>query len=393
MLAAVWISLSLWLVLKPREGNVVPERPWLEVCPALSFDGRRLAFRVDPAAEGHFGRDPLAITDLLVVDRLQGGVTRLSKPGVTYSRPRLSADGGKLIYEASPGPDYLSEIFLSEQPFTGTPTTLRGPYRAGGRGSAFLPNISASGHTVSFVTYRPRGLSGRSWELAVALGTAQNIDTPFPYRVGIATGLVALSPDGQTAAWENRLYNVDGSTSIRLIVAKNGRAQSLEEPAWEPTLSESRCAFVKADDKGVYQIALHDFLTEKTRMITTGNDDSFEPCLSADGEKLVFTSYASDLVENDTNDSSDIFLLNLETEKLRCLTKGGDGNSYNPVLSGDGSTVAFASLAGNLDDERVPRGSIHCWEEGWPTCRAVTLPPDSESSDPELDGSPTKPAP
>jgi Tol biopolymer transport system component len=44
---------------------------------------------------------------------------------------------------------------------------------------------------------------------------------------------------------------------------------------------------------------------------TGGNDDSYNPSLSADGLKVAFESHASNLVASDNNGRSDIFVRDL----------------------------------------------------------------------------------
>ena len=52
------------------------------------------------------------------------------------------------------------------------------------------------------------------------------------------------------------------------------------------------------------------------RAITQGNGDSFNPSIDDIGDRVVFHSYASNLVGagNDTNDLSDIFLIQLDSQ-------------------------------------------------------------------------------
>ena len=249
------------------------------------------------------------------------------------------------------------------------------PRREGGHGTCFAPRISASGEVLSFVTYRP--LSEWYWERTVALGSPEKMETPFPKRVSETSGAIALSPDGRRVVWENDAIDADEIYKRRLMSA-DGKSSpvSLDAPAWEPTLSNELCAYVKADNDGVYQIMLYDFEKGQTRQLTRGNDDSLEPCLSADGKSLVFTSYATDLTEGEKSGHSHIYLLELETSQFRLITPNGDGNSYNPTLSGDGSTVAFASLATNLGEEKVEPGQVYLWERGWKQCRPVKAFPE-----------------
>lgn len=79
-------------------------------------------------------------------------------------------------------------------------------------------------------------------------------------------------------------------------------------------------------------------------------DFSVLPTLSLDGTKVVFESRADNLVSNDFNGQSDIFLTDLAsgtTSRVSELPGGNDafGDSYNAMISGDGGTVVFESNA------------------------------------------------
>jgi len=76
--------------------------------------------------------------------------------------------------------------------------------------------------------------------------------------------------------------------------------------------------------------------------------------VSADGRFVVFSSDASDLIENDNNDVSDVFLRDRElgTTVRISVNKddGGDASaeSHTPSVNASGRFIAFASLADDL---------------------------------------------
>jgi Tol biopolymer transport system component len=77
------------------------------------------------------------------------------------------------------------------------------------------------------------------------------------------------------------------------------------------------------------------------------------PSISADGNLVAFESFATNLVDDDTNGTADIFLRDIKagTTTLVSRTSGGvigNGPSTAPSLALDGRYVAFASAAGNL---------------------------------------------
>jgi Tol biopolymer transport system component len=86
---------------------------------------------------------------------------------------------------------------------------------------------------------------------------------------------------------------------------------------------------------------------------TKGNQPSSRPSLSGDGNRVAFWSYASNLVEGDTENSADVFVKDLATGDLILVSAAadgtkGNGNSMYPSLSADGTHVAFNSDASNL---------------------------------------------
>jgi Tol biopolymer transport system component len=87
-----------------------------------------------------------------------------------------------------------------------------------------------------------------------------------------------------------------------------------------------------------------------------GDASSYIPEVSRDGSVVVFISDATDLVPNDTNGVSDVFVYVRATgviERVSVSSNGsqadGTSQSGSPHLSADGRYVAFASGATNLD--------------------------------------------
>ncbi len=86
-----------------------------------------------------------------------------------------------------------------------------------------------------------------------------------------------------------------------------------------------------------------------------GNDFSNSPSISADGRFVAFESFAENLVANDTNHISDVFVRDRVTNKTRRISISSNGEQSNgpvgsatPAISADGRYVAFVSLANNL---------------------------------------------
>ncbi|MGE0495143.1 MAG: hypothetical protein AB7S38_38400 [Vulcanimicrobiota bacterium] len=76
-----------------------------------------------------------------------------------------------------------------------------------------------------------------------------------------------------------------------------------------------------------------------------GDGNSFAPVLSGDGRYVAFESDAANLVEGDDNQARDVFLKDLETGQVQRLSHE---SSSSARLSGDGQTVMFTSGATTL---------------------------------------------
>jgi hypothetical protein len=86
------------------------------------------------------------------------------------------------------------------------------------------------------------------------------------------------------------------------------------------------------------------------------NSPSQSPSISADGRFVVFQSTEANLVDPPTNGKSQIFVVDFTDGIVRPAVRvsvspsgdDGDGDSINPQISGDGSTIVFQSTATNL---------------------------------------------
>ena len=103
--------------------------------------------------------------------------------------------------------------------------------------------------------------------------------------------------------------------------------------------------------------AAADELTRRVSVSTSGaqsNDFATEPAISADGQVVAFASYASNLVPDDTNATTDVFVRNVGTGVTRrASVRTGGAQSDAAVdrrvgLSANGRFVVFSSSASNL---------------------------------------------
>ncbi|MCA9939547.1 MAG: PD40 domain-containing protein [Anaerolineales bacterium] len=112
-------------------------------------------------------------------------------------------------------------------------------------------------------------------------------------------------------------------------------------------------------------IFMRDRVTGETRKVTFAydggmtTDDSGEPSISFDGSRLIYTSYATNIVPNDSNreefirDGNDVFLYEWGSNtnvriSVDVFGQQVIGNSFGGVISGNGRYAYFVSEAPNL---------------------------------------------
>ena len=181
-----------------------------------------------------------------------------------------------------------------------------------------------------------------------------------------ATNLSASDTNGDL--WD--VFVKDTQTGITTLVSTDSSGNGANGESYNPVISadgryvvfdSSASNLVAGDTNGVNDIFIKDTttgVTERLSVDTAGNEgnaSSLRPDISADGRFVVFDSMADDLVANDTNIASDIFIrdtLDDTTSRLSVDTAGnqssnGDG-SFRPRISADGRYVIYSSNATNL---------------------------------------------
>lgn len=117
------------------------------------------------------------------------------------------------------------------------------------------------------------------------------------------------------------------------------------------------------------------------------NGDSTEPTISADGLVISFTSDATDLIGGaDTNARSDVFvraLAGTTTERISIGPGGIEGaqNSFQSCLSADGNLVAFATESDNFFDIDIDWVDIFVYDRQAATTEMLSVTPKGFGSD------------
>jgi hypothetical protein len=241
------------------------------------------------------------------------------------------------------------------------------------------PAISADGRYVAFYSFARNLIDG------------QNIRyqrNAFVHdRSTGTTSLVSVSSNGTNGAGDS--FSTDISADGRYV-------------AFYSTASN----LVSGDTNGQTDAFVHDRITGETTRVsistngTQGTGGSFRPSLSADGRLVAFESIANNLVEHDENKVPDIFVHDRQTGQTSLVSIANDGSqgnkySYNPSISADGQFVAFSSDATNLvADDTNDRRDIFVYDRAGvvsptPTPTPTPLPQPTTSYhsgfDPQVD--------
>jgi Tol biopolymer transport system component len=296
------------------------------------------------------------------------------------------APGEALFAAARKLPSY--SLLLADRPGVTTVVSVA-PDGTSGDSFSWDPSISADGRYVVFcslatdlvpgdtnkkedIFVRDRQM-GQTIRISISAdGTQANGNSEWP----------ALSTDGRYVAFNTQANNLvpndtNGKDDIlvydrqtgetaRVSVASDG-AQGDGASTYPAISADGRyVAFsslatnlVLEDSNQRPDVFVHDRQTEQTERVsiasdgTQGNQDSYWPALSADGRYVAFHSTASNLVADDTNDSEDVFVHDRQTGQTERVSISSDGTeanerSYQPAISADGRYVAFYTLATNL---------------------------------------------
>ena len=168
-------------------------------------------------------------------------------------------------------------------------------------------------------------------------------------RVLLATGLVSINALGTAAG------NAPSSNISDAPLTSDGRFMVFESTATDLTSTPI--------SSGTENIFVRDLTTGTTTLVSanaagtaSGNGDSQDPAIAADGRFVVFTSDASNLTTTpDTNSSGDVFVRDLTTGTTTLVstnaagTAAGNSDSSGPTaITPDGRFVVFTSDASNL---------------------------------------------
>lgn len=154
------------------------------------------------------------------------------------------------------------------------------------------------------------------------------------------TELISARPDGSTPS----AFSLDPSISADgRFVAFRSLANDIATSPTGPCCSG-------------FQVYVRDRVTDQVVLASVGSTGApasahcYAPRISADGRFVAFSTASDNLVPEDSNQASDVFVRDLltgQTERASVSTNGAQlaAGADSPAISGDGSVVAFVSPA------------------------------------------------
>lgn len=316
--------------------------------PTISGNGRYVAFHSE--ATNLVANDTNGWDDIFVHDRVTENTTRISvasdgTQGDDHSLfQNLSYDGNLITFQSAASTlvandtNGFQDIFLHNQT---TGETTRVSVASDGTQSnntSLYHDFAAYGCTVVFLSYASN----------LVPGDTNGFGDVFVHDCTTGTTTrVSVSSTGEQANDHSSSFGDMGISGDGRYVTFHSNATNL----------------VAGDTNGVQDIFVHDRNTGATTRVsvnsdgTQANGSSAVPTLSADGRYVLFRSDATNLVPNDTNGATDVFVHDRETAltiRVSVDSNGVQGNGTSslfigtPHISLDGRFATFNSLATNL---------------------------------------------
>jgi Ca2+-binding RTX toxin-like protein len=187
------------------------------------------------------------------------------------------------------------------------------------------------------------------------------------YESGITHINSTPSGTGVLTTSNDQIYLYQVNTGVETLISMNADGQQGNNLSTNSSMSgdgrfivfqSAASNFMTRDTNNTSDIFLKDIITGTISCISTsatgeqGNNYSYNPFISADSRFVVFESYASNLVPGDTNIRSDIFLKDIATGAISRVSTSATGNQGNsdsnhPTISADGQFVVFQSTSDN----------------------------------------------
>jgi Tol biopolymer transport system component len=381
--------------------------------PSISADGRYVAF-VSYASNLVSG-DTNYTSDIFVYDTVANTtrIVSVATDGIQGDRdsltPSISADGRYVAFGSyastlvSGDTNNVNDTFVYDTVANTTRIVSVATDGTQGNKDSGTPSISADGRYVAFVSDASNLVSGDTNNTSdifvydTVANTTRIVSVASDGTQGNAPFYSpSISGDGRYVAFESDASNlVSGDTNddrdifVYDTVANTTRRVSVDSNgtqgngfSYDPSISADGryVAFtsyasnlVSGDTNNKSDIFVYDTVANTTRRVsvdsngTEANYDAYyidyavdAPSISADGSRVVFSSYASNLVSGDTNNTADIFVYDsgAVSQNPWTGTPGDDTYTYTGTDNFTGKGLAGNdTVVGSLGDDLLRGGA------------------------------------
>ena len=335
--------------------------------PSMSSDGVYVAF--SSSATNLISSDTNVVDDIFVQNTTTGVIERVSVSslgvegdGSSYS-PSISSDGRYVAFNSSAAnlvagdTNVYDDVFVYDRTLDTIERVSISTLGVEAEFGGFNPSISSDGRYVSFTSESsnlvPEDTAYTS-DIFVYDRTLDTMERVSVSSLGVeadnSSQYSPMSSDGRYVAFESVATNlVDGDTNARSDIFVYDRTLDTVERVSVNTLG------------------------------VQGNGNSNTPAISANGRYVAFESVATNLVDSDTNAKRDVFIqdrtLNTTT-KVSVSSLGVEGNdhSYFPTVSIDGRYIAYYSVATNLvTDDSNAETDLFLYDQDTDTNERISL--------------------
>jgi Tol biopolymer transport system component len=322
--------------------------------PSLTDDGRFISFESD--ATDLIGSDGNGVTDIFVYDRTLDTTERVSVSTLGVEADgasmfsRISANDGRYVVFQSnatnllgPGNDTdgVTDIFVYDRTLDTIELISGVSGLAVADGNSTSPVISADGQYVAFQSTATNLVGGDTNSVSDIFVYDRTLDVM--QRVSVSTLGVEADTSATTAS-----------------ISADGRYVAFVSAATTLVATDTNGfhdVFVYDRDQSTLEIVSVDGSGNEVNNLSTS-----EPIIAADGSYVAYVSGATNIVAGDTEGIQDVFFYNRGTGVSGRASKsdagiGENANPQEPAISSQGYFVAFSTPATNLIGNDFNSGS------------------------------------
>ena len=341
--------------------------------PAISSDGRRVvyasdALNLDPACDTGLMNIYLSITNSATKAISTKCISQTQPDGVYGAPPpmsllpAISGDGQTIswtsdtAYQVEGDGNGQADVFVWNQN-TGIRLASVASDGKQGNGPSSLSTLDRTGQQLVFMSEATNLVPG---------DTNQASDIFLRNLTDGRTSLVSVGHDGEPG----------NQPSMLPMISRDGQHVVFASKASNLVSGDTN------EEWDVFVRHLRDSTTERVSVAdgkpgAGGDGASTVAGITGNGRCVIFQSQASNLVPGDTNGTEDIYVRDLLTHRTTRVSLGrrkreANDDTFFPVISADGSTVAYTSTATNLtlnSDHKAEDSDVYLLKlpEGW--CR------------------------